>query len=68
VHNEPELVERGHEAGAFGYVVKSAAAHDLVSAVHAALRGERYVSSREQSERETNDDGPRSSDPNGRRP
>src|SRR5215831_16713834 len=44
VHDDPELVERGHAAGALGYVSKHRAGQDLVAAVHAALRGERYVS------------------------
>lgn len=41
-HDDPELVERGHAAGALAYVVKITASRDLVPAVHAALRGERY--------------------------
>src|SRR5262245_17619873 len=44
VHDDPELIERGYAAGALAYVPKVAAAHDLVPAVRAALRGERYVS------------------------
>ena len=44
VHDDPELMERGYAAGALAYVPKIAAAHDLVPAVQAALRGERYVS------------------------
>jgi DNA-binding NarL/FixJ family response regulator len=46
VHDDPALVERGRAAGALGHVLKVAAATDLVPAVHAALRNERYVSSR----------------------
>jgi DNA-binding NarL/FixJ family response regulator len=45
IHNDPALVERGQAAGALGYVLKLTAARDLVPAVHAALRNERYVSS-----------------------
>ena len=43
VHTDPILVKRGFEAGALGYVAKSAAGEELVPAVHAALRGERHV-------------------------
>jgi DNA-binding NarL/FixJ family response regulator len=45
VHSEPMLVEAGLAAGALGYVLKDTAGDDLVAAVRAALRGERYVSS-----------------------
>jgi len=44
VHSEPILVQRGLAAGALGYVLKDAAGDELVSAVYAALRGERHVS------------------------
>jgi DNA-binding NarL/FixJ family response regulator len=46
VHDEPELVERGQAAGALGFVSKHRAGYDLIPAVKAALRGERYVSRR----------------------
>ena len=46
IHDDPWLVERGRAAGALGHVLKVAAARDLVPAVHAALRHERYVSAR----------------------
>ena len=46
IHDDPGLVERGRKAGALGHVLKVAAARDLVPAVRAALRNERYVSSR----------------------
>lgn len=46
VHDEPELVERGQAAGALGFVAKHRAGYELVPAVKAALRGERYVSRR----------------------
>jgi len=45
VHAEPMLVEAGLLAGALGYVLKDTAGDDLVPAVRAALRGQRYVSS-----------------------
>ena len=44
VHSESILVERGLAAGALGYVLKDEAEDELVPAVHAALKGERYVS------------------------
>ncbi|HKZ08748.1 MAG TPA: response regulator transcription factor [Methylomirabilota bacterium] len=44
-HDDPELAERGHEAGALAYVAKLAASRELVPAVHTALRGERYRTS-----------------------
>lgn len=44
VHSEPLLVQRGMQAGALGYVLKDVAGDELVIAVEAALRGERYVS------------------------
>ena len=44
VNAERILVERGLAAGALGYVLKDSAGDELVAAVHAALRGERYVS------------------------
>jgi DNA-binding NarL/FixJ family response regulator len=44
VHGDPILVERGFEAGALGYVLKRAAAEELVPAIHSALRGERHAS------------------------
>jgi DNA-binding NarL/FixJ family response regulator len=45
VHDDPELAQRGYAAGALVCVLKLTAAHDLVPAVRAALRGERYVAS-----------------------
>jgi DNA-binding NarL/FixJ family response regulator len=45
VHAEAMLVEAGLSAGALGYVLKDTAGDDLVPAVHAALDGQRYVSS-----------------------
>ena len=44
VHGDPMLAARGFEAGALGYVLKGAAAEELVPAVHSALRGERHSS------------------------
>lgn len=46
IHDDPELVERGQAAGALGYVLKGAAGNDLMPAVQAALRNERYLSPR----------------------
>jgi len=39
----PEMVKRGHEAGALALVSKHSAGRELVPAIRAALRGERYV-------------------------
>jgi DNA-binding NarL/FixJ family response regulator len=44
VHTDPILVKSGLAAGALGYVLKDAAGDELIPAIHAALRGERYVS------------------------
>ena len=44
VHNDASLVARAFAMGVLGYVLKLEAGEDLVPAVHAALRGERYVS------------------------
>jgi DNA-binding NarL/FixJ family response regulator len=43
VHTDPMLVKRGLAAGALGYLLKFTAGDELIPAVHAALRGERYV-------------------------
>src|SRR5262245_1487106 len=45
IHDDVALAERGRAVGALGHVLKVAAARDLVPAVRAALRNERYVSS-----------------------
>jgi DNA-binding NarL/FixJ family response regulator len=42
VHDEPDLAERGYAAGALAFVAKLAASRDLVPAVRAALRDERW--------------------------
>jgi DNA-binding NarL/FixJ family response regulator len=44
--NGPEMAERGYAAGALAHVSKHHAGHELVPAVRAAARGERYVSPR----------------------
>jgi len=44
VHDEPDLAERGYAAGALAYVLKHTAALELVPAIRAAMRDERYVS------------------------
>ena len=43
VHDDPELAKRGYAAGALAFVSKHRAGDELVPAVRAALRGERYV-------------------------
>jgi DNA-binding NarL/FixJ family response regulator len=45
VHNDPELAERGYATGALACVSKHRAGRELLPAVRAALRGERYVGS-----------------------
>ena len=42
VHDDPSLVRRGMEVGGLGYVPKVSAGDELVPAVWAALRGERW--------------------------
>ena len=42
VHSDPALVRRGLAAGGLGYVLKLSAGEELVPAVWAALRGERW--------------------------
>jgi len=44
VHDEQAMVERGFRVGGLGYVLKPAAGEDLLPAVRAAVRGERFVS------------------------
>jgi len=44
VHDDAELTERGYAAGALAHISKHSAGHELVPAVRAAMRGERYVS------------------------
>jgi hypothetical protein len=43
-HDDVELTERGYAAGALAHISKHSAGHELVPAVRAAMRGERYVS------------------------
>jgi len=44
VHSDPDYVRAAFDAGAYGYVVKTRLSLDLVSAMHAALEGQRFVS------------------------
>ena len=53
MYGDPSLIERGLAAGALGYVLKLSAGNELVPAVRAALRGERYVGVRLASPRAT---------------
>ena len=46
VHDDPELAALGYAAGALACILKLTAAQELVPAVRAVLRGERYVSTR----------------------
>jgi len=43
MHDNEEFLFEALRAGASGYVLKSAAEHDLVTACHAALRGEPFL-------------------------
>jgi DNA-binding NarL/FixJ family response regulator len=45
IHGTAEMVDQAYAAGALAYVLKLAAAQDLLPAVRAALRGKRYTSS-----------------------
>ena len=45
-YDDPFLVQRSLVTGALGYVLKLTAGDELLPAVHAALRGERHVSTR----------------------
>lgn len=42
IHSDPSLIQKGYSAGALGYVLKISAGEDLIPAVHAALKGNRY--------------------------
>ena len=44
VHDDPDLTERGYAAGALAFVLKRTAGRELVPALRAAMRDERYVS------------------------
>jgi DNA-binding NarL/FixJ family response regulator len=44
MHRDQTYATRALEAGASGYVLKHAASDELVTAIHAALRGETYLS------------------------
>ena len=46
VHDEPAVARAVIEAGANGFLVKRSLITELIPAVEAVLRGERYVSSR----------------------
>ncbi|HET7168010.1 MAG TPA: response regulator transcription factor [Candidatus Limnocylindrales bacterium] len=45
MHNDAETVREALTAGASGYVVKGAHSHELVDAIRAVARGERYLHS-----------------------
>jgi DNA-binding NarL/FixJ family response regulator len=46
VHDEPAVAQTVIEAGADGFLVKCSLGSELIPAVEAVLRGERYISSR----------------------
>lgn len=43
MHDDPQRVERAFAAGADGYLLKDAAESELVAAIDALIRGERYL-------------------------
>ena len=44
VHSDPDFVRAALAAGAFGYVIKTRVARDLVQAIHEALAGRVFLS------------------------
>jgi DNA-binding NarL/FixJ family response regulator len=44
VHEDPDYVRAALEAGGMAYVSKARLASDLITAVHAAMAGQRFVS------------------------
>ena len=42
---DPDIVRAALQLGAFGYVLKSDAARELVEAIHTVVRGKKFVSS-----------------------
>jgi two-component system response regulator NreC len=46
MHEDEEYVEEALGAGASGYILKDAAAHELISAIRSIFRGETYLSPR----------------------
>ena len=45
MHAEPSFIKDAESVGAWGYVLKQAAAHELIHAIHEALNGRPYFSS-----------------------
>lgn len=45
MHRDPETVRQALQAGADGYLVKGAHARELVDAIQAVMRGDRYLHS-----------------------
>jgi DNA-binding NarL/FixJ family response regulator len=43
MHNNPDLVQEALKMGAFGFVIKSDAAFDLLPAVRTVMRNQRFV-------------------------
>lgn len=44
LESDPEVVDATFKAGAVGYVLKARSAMDLISAVHSAVKGQRFQS------------------------
>ena len=45
MHSDPETVRQALAAGAAGYLIKGAQSRELIDAIHAVARGDRYVHS-----------------------
>ncbi len=44
IQHDPDIVEAAWQLGAWGYVLKSDAARELVPAIRSAIRGEKFLS------------------------
>jgi DNA-binding NarL/FixJ family response regulator len=44
MERDPDIVEAAWRLGAWGYVLKSDAARELVAAIHSVVRGEKFLS------------------------
>lgn len=57
MHTEPQLVKRGMETGAMGYVSKRAPADELMLAIRTVLNGGKYIGARTDGRAENGVDG-----------
>jgi len=44
MERDPDIVDAARQLGAWGYVLKSDAARELVAAIHSVVRGEKFLS------------------------